>query len=324
VESSPSTRCATRSSFRSSGSLVTAQHLFGAVQTWGIYSLVAITFYLASVSCRHFNFAAVLPFIGVSLLASTYTSTLGTWGGIGMGLAGAYGLGFLYHRASAALARAGAGEGQLLIISLAVLAIGENTLLLASGGGSRTLWSVTADDRLSLGPVTTTMAQAVALCVGVMVVLMHLVAWQRTGIGRAVRGLDESPLNMSLAGYNVPRLEGNLAAWAFLLAGGAGALWATAARVRPSMSLEVAAIGIATCIVAPLFARGVLGLLLASAALAVLKLLLALWLPGDWTTTSVILLLVVSVLVHRMAGHRLSRAFISLVEGRAKRSPALQ
>jgi branched-subunit amino acid ABC-type transport system permease component len=303
---------------------VIAQHLFDAAQTWGIYSIIAIAFYLASLSCRHFNFAAVIPFVGVPLVASTYDSTLGIGAGMGLGLASAYGLGVFYHQASAALGRAGAGEGQLLIISLAALAIGENVLLLTNGGASRNLLPLAADGLLHLGSITTTLPRVSVLCVGSTVVFLHLTAWHYTGIGRAVRGLHESPLNMSLSGYNVPRLEGTLAAWAFLLAAVGGILWATTARVRTSMSLDVAAIGIATGIVAPLLARGALGLLLASAALALLKLLLALWFPGDWTTTSVILLLVISVLFQRIAAYGRGRALIPPLAGRADRSPALQ
>jgi branched-subunit amino acid ABC-type transport system permease component len=118
-------------------------------------------------------------------------------------------------------------------------------------------------------------------------------------VGIALRGLMDSRLNLILRGYNVQLLENLAAGSGFAIVGLAGILWSIDVRVRPPMSLEVDVIGVVTFIVGPMIARGLAGLIWASCAISVVKLLMVLGLQGDWGMTSSLLLLGIGLLFQR-------------------------
>lgn len=276
------------------------QHLSNTLQLWTYYSLLACGFYFASVSCRHFNFTT-----GFAYLLGPYVVLVfllhGMWSvGIAVSLISCAGLGLLYHYLAAWLFRRGSREGQLLIISLAIMAIGENGIALAFGSTSKSLWPFKPEDILiSRYSINVTIQEFVSLIVSSGAILLILLLWRRSTLGIALRGLIDSRLNLMLRGYNVQALEGIVAAIGFLLAGLAGILWSIDLRVRPSMSMEASLIGVVTFIVGPMLADGIWGLVLASLTIAVLKLPVSLFLEGDWSMTMPLIIFFMALLFYR-------------------------
>lgn len=115
----------------------------------------------------------------------------------------------------------------------------------------------------------------------------------------ALRGLAESRLNLMLRGYNVQALERIVAAMGFVIAGLGGTLWSINSRIRPSMALEASLIGVATFIIGPMIAKGLWGLIITSLVMALLKLLMALFLEGDWAMTVPLIVFSIALLIYR-------------------------
>src|ERR1017187_271994 len=122
--------------------MIVMQHCLNTLETAVLYSLVACGFYLASISTRHFSFAAALGFLIAPYSALSFESGPSKFpmALLGLCLCGAFG--FVYQRASSHMSKKGAREGQLLILSLATMGIGENIITLLFGSSSQTLSSV--------------------------------------------------------------------------------------------------------------------------------------------------------------------------------------
>jgi branched-subunit amino acid ABC-type transport system permease component len=275
------------------------QHSYNTLQVWIYYSLIAYGFYFASISCRHFNFTTALGFLAGPYVVLA-TENLGPTAGVAVAFAVCFGLGFSYSHLSAWLIKKGAREGQLLVISLAIMAVGENLVTMVFGNTSRSLWHFAPRDLLiAFSWITVTRQQLVYFVVGATTLMLSLVLWRKAMIGIALRGLMDSRLNLILRGYNVQLLESLAAGSGFAIVGLAGILWSIDVRVRPPMSLEVDVIGVVTFIVGPMIARGLAGLIWASFAISMVKLLMVLGLQGDWGMTSSLVLLGIGLLFQR-------------------------
>jgi len=276
------------------------QHLFNGLLAWTYCTLVAFGFYFASVGCRHFNFTTGFgyllgPYIVLFFLRHHLWPL-----GVGISLLCCAALGALYHSLSARLSKRGLREGQLLIISLGIMAAGENGLALVFGSTSQTLWPFTLGDVfLSNQSIVITKQEFISVLVGSVVIVALLFVWRRTTLGIALRALLESRRNLMLRGYNVNLLEKMISSIGFLFVGVAGLLWAVDSRVRPSMALEASLIGVVTFIVGSILAEGLWGLLFASLAIAVAKLLFSLFLEGDWGMTVPLFVFLAALLVYR-------------------------
>lgn len=267
-----------------------AQHVFNASQVWILYAITACGFYLATTSCRHFNFAAGAPFLLMPQLIAARQFLPWPIAFLGSLLLCTI-LGIAWRKLSAYLFRRGSREGQLLIISLAALGITENTIRLIFGNESLALWPFKDNDLIVFRWLLVSRQQLVLGVAGAMILAALLILWHRSLLGIAMRGLLESRYNLLLRGYDVPLLESIGAAAGFSLVGIAGTLWAATVPVRPGMGLEIGVVGIVTYIVGPKIAGGLQGLVLASLAVAVLRLLLALNFEGDWNMTAMLAVL---------------------------------
>lgn len=276
------------------------QHLFNGLLAWTYCTLVAFGFYFASVGCRHFNFTTGFgyllgPYIVLFFLLHQLWPV-----GIGISLLGCAGVGALYHSLSARLSKKGLREGQLLIVSLGIMAAGQNGLAFLFGSTSQALWPFNAADAFyQYQSLVITRQEFISIVVGGGLIVALLLVWRKSLLGIALRGLLESRLNLMLRGYNVNALEKIISSAGFLLVGVAGILWASDSRVRPSMALDASLIGIVTFIVGPILAEGLWGLLFASFAIALVKVLFTLFLQGDWAMTVPLIVFLAALLVYR-------------------------
>lgn len=268
------------------------QYLYDAMQVWIYLALVSVAFSLASLGCRHFNMATGLgflvgPYVTLSVAKIAPLSVSLVVGCVCSAL-----LGIAYQKMSVSLFRAGARPGQQLIISLAVLTIGQNLIVLLYDNSSHTLWPVSGNDILiSSVSITVTRQQIVYLFAGCTVLVLWFFVWYNTLLGVAIRGLVDSRFNMLLKGYNVGALEGLIVGGAFLMAGVAGVMWGINLRFQPAMGFEVGIIGFVASIVGPMLIQGPAGILAAALLMTLLKLLLSLVLEGDWAMASYAMLL---------------------------------
>lgn len=274
-----------------------AQHVYDTLQVSIYFALVAYGFYFSSVSCRHFNFT-----IGLGVLAGPYTllvvrQHIGNFAGVIVALLACICLGILYNLLSSWLIGRGARQGQLLIVSLAIMAIGENVIKMIFGSTSLSLWEESSSDvLLSQSWITVTRPQVIFVLSGLSLVIAFLMVWRKTMFGIAIRGLLDSRLNMVLHGHDVQLLESVACGTGFMLAGAAGILWSVDTRIQPAMSLEVGVLGVVSLIVGPMIKSGLAGLVWTSLAIAILQVLMVVVLEGDWTMTSSLLLLGIALL----------------------------
>src|SRR5436190_1630392 len=106
------------------------QHCLNTLEIAVLYSLVACGFYLASISTHHFSFAAAIGFLIAPYPAFVRESGPSKFAMVLLGLCLCGALGLVYQRMSAHMFKKGAREGQLLILSLATMGIGENIITL--------------------------------------------------------------------------------------------------------------------------------------------------------------------------------------------------
>ena len=284
------------------------QYYLNTLEIVALYSLVACGFYLVSISTRHFAFAAAIGFLiaPYSALSSASGPRKLAMVLLGLCLCGAFG--FVYQRVSAHMSKKGSREGQLLIVSLATMGIGENIATLMFGSSSQTLSSAFGLRTLTLSAAHTSMQQVAVLVLGWGSLICILFQWRHALIGKTLQALVESRLNLTLRGVPVPRIESAAAVTGFILVGIAGALWAVDGRIKPAMCTEVGVIGAVTFIVGALVRSGPIGLILAAAALALGRLLLSLTLEGDWSMTAMLLVLGCALLLKRRATPRVESA----------------
>jgi branched-subunit amino acid ABC-type transport system permease component len=269
------------------------RHVANTSETALLYSLIACGFYFASIATRHFCFGAAASFV-----IAPY-SVLSVTGGVAWIIAGLLGLGIcavagmLYLRVSILLSTRGAREGQLLIFSLATMALAENLVTAFFGSASKTLWI----DLDSTGTIIIARQQLVVVILGAAFVLAIVVIWRAALIGKIVQALIESRLNLALRGLPIRIIEQLLASTGFVCLGISGLLWSMDGRVKPAMVVEVAVVGAVTHIIGTMFNSGVLGVILAAVGLAVVRLVLSLTLEGDWSMTAMLLLLGLALVV---------------------------
>lgn len=260
--------------------------------TWLLYSLAASGFHLASTCCRHFAFAAGMAFITAPLLL---WSTLG-WSGMSLSAAIALGscicLGAGYCRLAAVLRVKGCRGTQLLIISLALLAASENLAIMLTGAASVSLWDKPSAVVLSTDRLVITRQLLTVLVSCAAGVLCLWLVWSRSLLGIALRALFESRWNLALRGYNVRLLETIGTAFGFGILGVAGILWASLLRVRPVMGFDIAVLGVAAVLAAPLIKPGFPGVVWSCMGIVVIRLALSLYFDGDWNLTAILLFLI--------------------------------
>lgn len=281
--------------------MIVLQHCLNTFEIAVLYSLVACGFYLASVGTRHFSFAAALGFLIAPYCTLFFESgpTKFPMAFLGLCLCGVLGLG--YQWVSAHMSKKGAREGQLLILSLATMSIGENIVTLLFGSSSKTLSSAFGFARVNFLPAHLSGQQLVVLLVGWSLLALILFQWRGALIGKTLQALVESPLNLSLRGVPVPSIEATATAVGFILIGASGDLWAVDGRIKPAMCTEVGVIGAVTFIVGALVKSGPTGLIIAAGALALGRLFLSLTLEGNWSMTAMLLVLGCALLFKRKA-----------------------
>jgi branched-chain amino acid transport system permease protein len=209
--------------------------------------------------------------------------------------------GCVYRVFVGALIRKGAREGQLLITSLAVMAIGENLATLFFGATSVSLWPFSAKDAVLTSPVVVTKQQMVYFAVGGCALTTTVLLWRRTLVGKAFQALEDSPLNLALRGYSVPFLERVSAAFGFALVGVAGLIWGINVRIKPAMCTEIGVAGAVMFISATMVANGPIGLIVAALILSCVRLVLSLTFEGDWNLSAMLVFLLLAVLTAKKA-----------------------
>jgi branched-subunit amino acid ABC-type transport system permease component len=260
-----------------------------------LYALVGCGFYLASTGARHFAFAAALGFLIAPYCALSVATAPGRIASAVAGLTACAAVGLAYRTASACLSRRGAGEGQLLIISLALLGIGSNVVAIWFGSESVTL--ATGAGALHLLGIRFAPDQLLVVLIGVLCLALVLRQWHGALVGKMLQALLESRLNLALRGINVGAIEVAATTAGFVLVGVAGLLWSVDGRVKPAMSIEIGVIGAVASIVGPMIRPGPAGLILASLGLAVIRTMLSLTLEGDWSMSAMLVLLAAALLL---------------------------
>lgn len=287
--------------------MILLQHCLNTLEIAVLYSLVACGFYLASISTRHFSFAAAISFL-IAPYAALFGSGLSKFVMALLGLFFCGALGLAYQRVSARMSKKGAREGQLLIVSLATMVIGENIITLLFGSSSQTFSSALGLSFVTLPFVQVSGLQLAVLVVGWGLLALILFQWRNALVGKTLQALVESRLNLSLRGVAVPSIEATAAAIGFILIGTSGTLWAIDGRIKPAMCTEIGVIGAVTFIVGALVTSGPTGLILAAAALAFGRLFLSLTLQSDWSMTAMLLVLGCALLLNRRAILRVESA----------------
>jgi branched-subunit amino acid ABC-type transport system permease component len=263
---------------------VLAQLLANSAALWGHYALLAVSFYFASVGCRHFNFATGLAFLVGAYITLQAQTLIGIWAALPFSLLCVAVLGYLYYEGSVAAYRHGSRPGQLLLISLAVLGASENLLAALFGPGSQKLFITgTGQESLKSSQVFLLLTLCLVGCIDIL--------WRKSLFGLSLQALSESRLNLRLRGFNVDAIERTTAILGFVLGGAAGIIWSMDLRIRPSMGFEACLIGVVTFIVGPMLMEGPRGLILASLGIVLIRLPMILLFEGDWDTASPLVLL---------------------------------
>lgn len=272
---------------------ITFQLVAALYETMLLYGLVAAGFYLASIGCRHFCFAGAASFVSVPYMTLSASNGTALTIAVALALAIVGLVGVLYRRASASLIAGGAREGPLLVLSLAAMALVENSITLVFGGSSRTVASfITSDIFAGL-----TFRQFIVVTVGTTILTTLVVSWRGALAGKLVQALIESRLNLALRGWSISAIETILAAAGFACLGAAGFLWAFDGRIKPAMCTEVAIVGAVSFIVGSMSSHGVRAVIGAAAMLAVARFGLSVAFEGDWSMTAVLLLLLVALVL---------------------------
>jgi len=266
------------------------QYGLDTVETGILYSLVACGFYLASVGTRHFAFAAAVAFLVAPYAAVLFEGTPQRCAAAVVGVALCAGLGVAYRSVAAALSRRGSREGQLLIVSLAVMAIGWNLVAAVFGSESQTL-TPSAVAAVHIIGVRVPLMQVVVVIVGGLCLAFLLYAWRSSLVGLTLRALLESRLNLALRGIPVAYVEATAAAAGFATIAISGLLWATDGRIKPAMCTEIGVIGAVAYIIGSIVRPGPSGLILAGFGLAVVRAGLSFTLEGDWAMTAMLVVL---------------------------------
>lgn len=271
--------------------LTLLQHALNLIENSVLYSLIAIGFYLVSIAARHFAFAASSGFIIAPYIA--FISPEGYWRVV-TGLAGLGAcaiLGRLYSQFSLFAERRGAGEGELLIISLAIMGIVESIVTIFFGSSSLSLLPFGAYGPITIGDIAIPTERLVVIILGLTVLAILVRSWYRSLGGIMLRGLIESPMNLALRGYPVRKIESAGSSVGFALIGLAGLFGAVDGRVKPAMCIEIGVVGAVIFIVANIVGAGPKRIILASFWLAFIRLILSLALEGNWSMTAVMFLL---------------------------------
>lgn len=278
------------------------QLLFNLCQIVLLYAMVGCGFYVASRSSRHFVFAVAAAFILAPYMTIALASRLPVWAAATVGVMACALYGYGYRAVVGVLLRKGAREGQLLIISLAVMGIGENLATLFFGATSVSLWPFSATNALLLFPLVITEQQVVYFTVGACVLSATILVWHRSLLGKAFQAMEDSPLNLALHGYNVPSLERIISAFGFALVGVTGLMWGINVRIKPSMCTEIGVAGAVIVIAGTTFSRGPGGLVLAAGILAGLRLLLSLTTEENWNLSAMLVFLLLAVIARKRIG----------------------
>lgn len=274
-------------------------HTLNSCEVATLYALVACGFYLASIGTRHFAFAAAASFLIAPYCVVSMGAFLPKAVAYASGLTLCAILGLLYTKITVSLARKGSREGQMLIISLAAMAIAENLVSMMYGSSSRTLSEGGGTTWLELLDLKHVNDQLVVLATGLALIFSVLIVWRNTLIGKVIRALIESRLNLSLRGISAQSVEQVLTVAGFVIIGVSGLLWSIDGRVKPSVCTEMGIVGAVTLIAGTMIGAGILGPILASLVLAVGKVAFALRLEGDWSKISMICLLIIALVARR-------------------------
>ncbi len=277
------------------------QYFLNFVEIAALYSLVACGFYLITISTRHFAFAAAIGFMIVPYSAVLPEAGFAKLAMILLGLALCGAFGFIYQKIAGHLSSKGAREGQLLIVSLAIMGIGENVVTLVFGSSSQTLSSALGLPSLIMSHIHVSGQQLTALVFGWSILILIVFQWRCSLIGKILQALVESRLNLALRGVSVSRVETWTAITGFIIVGVSGVLWAIDGRIKPAMCTEVGVVGAVSFIIGAMIKTGPIGLIVAATALAFGRLLLSLTLEGDWSMTAMLLVLGCTLVLKRRA-----------------------
>lgn len=273
------------------------EHAVHLVETGLLYALIGAGFYLLSIATRHVAFAGALAFL-LAPLGGVWVSNgpeLG-FGGLAAGVGACGFLGWGYSRWSTLLSRNGAREGQLLVVSLAVMAIGENAIVSLVGGASIGLWPYQGMALVEAHGSMVTPQQATVILGGGFVLLLVAAVWRWRLWGAACRALSESPRNVSLLGIPTQLVESGAAILGAVLIGLAGTGWAITARVRPTMLTNIAVIGAFSQLAGTLAGRGLGAVIGACFALACVRLALTILFEGDWAMSAMLVVTLAALL----------------------------
>lgn len=275
------------------------EQLINGSQSLLLFLGLGCAFRYGSLGCGHLPIASVSMFLFAPFVLVAWApmdkATLTT--AIAVVVVVSFLIGVVYQKLTGLLQERGASPTHAMLVSLAVLGISQNALLLYFGSSSRSLQAALGLSRsLEVEQLVATLSLAAkaVVCAGLILI------WHRTRTGLLARALEDSPVVLMLRGISVTRLRTLLAGAGFAAMACLGLAEAIQLRVRADAGLQIAVWGLATSLLATGLRPGMTGLIVAGTMLSAIKLILELWLEGDWTTVTVLLAIVVAAVLGRL------------------------
>ncbi|HXH38535.1 MAG TPA: hypothetical protein VNN08_07900 [Thermoanaerobaculia bacterium] len=246
-----------------------------------LYATVGCSFYFGSVANRYLNFAVAIPLIAVPhVVAACAAPTRWLIAGpaiIAVAAICAAGLLWLSHRAR----KASTSDGQLMVMSLAVLAVFENVIRLWRGNESIGFAEATVG---ASGLSTMTLIALLSVIVVCVALLSRF-----TPFGLSTRAVAASRDSVALAGISVKGLEAATTFAGCILSGIAGIGWAYEWRVRPDSAFTAALLGVVSYVIGRRLNEDVLSVIGAAVAIAIARCILLVAFQSDWTMTALLI-----------------------------------
>ncbi len=265
-----------------------------------LFFIIGAGFHLGSLGSAHFAFAVGAAFPAAPLIARSLIDA-GWWWVVAVVLAllcccvvggGYWALAWMLHDRSAS-------DSHLLVVALASMGILESLLSLGFGSQLRDL------------PLSPAMAawlggsgsRAQWLAVGLTAALVSgalIWQWHNSRFGLFLRALSDSREVLEIRGVSSRIVSLTATTLGFGVAGLGGVLWCVVLQVRAASAMDAGVIGVVVVLVGGLIADGLFGILLASLACAGTRFAFSWYLSGDWTLSSMFVVLVGAFLVRKL------------------------
>lgn len=259
-----------------------------------LYALIGAGFYYASKSSRHLALAAAICFVDGPYLTRALFYYLGVFASLIISVIVCGLVGVAYRRASWQLQRMGMGSSQLLVLGIALVSLNEQVLVLWFGPTSITLLSENQGNNSLAASLSTSWG---FLGTSALAIIAFVWLTSRTVLRRILAALWENPTGLRLLGVNAMAVETWVCGAGFSLVAFAGNLWSLSARVKPSMTLDIAVTSTVIVMASLALPRIRYVYLIAAAVFASCRITTQFVFQNDWSYSSGLLLALLIVAI---------------------------